>query len=309
MTRDPAAGLARPVPLGRRSTALLLLTAAIGVAAFGWPLLAAPTSGLAHSGDAPWLFAGLLPLLLAVVVAQISEGRVSTGGQAGLEAKSVALLGVLAAAGAALRPLGAGTAGLEPQFFLMVLAGRVLGPGFGFVLGNISMFASALLTGGVGPWLPFQMLAMGWVCLGAGLLPRPESLRGRRELWLLAVYGAVSAELYGLVMDLQGWPYIAGLGSGISFVPGAPPSTNLARFLAYHLTTAMGWDITRSTLTAVLCLTLGRPLLQALRRASRRAAFHAPASFAPPPPEEPPDEPPDQPSNEQPDEPSDDRPV
>lgn len=57
------------------------------------------------------------------------------------------------------------------MFFLMVLSGRVLGPGFGFVLGALSMFASALLTGGVGPWLPFQMLAMGWVSLGAGLLP------------------------------------------------------------------------------------------------------------------------------------------
>ena len=280
---DPAADLARPVPLGRRSTALLLLTAAIGVVAFGWPLLASPGSGLAHSGDAPWLFAGLLPLLLAVVVAQISEGRVATGGQAGLEAKSVALLGVLAAAGAALRPLGAGTAGLEPQFFLMVLAGRVLGPGFGFVLGNVSMFASALLTGGVGPWLPFQMLAMGWFCMGAGLLPGPERLRGRRELWLLAVYGALSAELYGLVMDLQGWPYIAGLGTGVSFVPGAPLRTNLVRFLAYHLSTAMAWDISRSTLTAVLCLSLGRPLLHALRRASRRAAFDAPTAFVPPP--------------------------
>ncbi|WP_081983254.1 ECF transporter S component [Streptacidiphilus albus] len=263
---------------------MLLLTTAVGVAAFGWPLLARPTSSLAHSTDAPWLFAGLLPLLLAVVVAQIAEGRVTTGGQAGLEAKSIALLGVLAAAGAALRPLGAGTAGLEPQFFLMVLSGRVLGPGFGFVLGNISMFASALLTGGVGPWLPFQMLAMGWVCLGAGLLPRPAELRGRRELWMLALYGAVSAELYGLVMDLQGWPYILGMGTGVSFVPGAPLHANLLRFLAYHFTTAMGWDIPRSVLTAVLCLSLGAPLLHALRRASRRAAFAASAAFEPPEP-------------------------
>ena len=109
--------------------------------------------------------------------------------------------------------------------------------------------------------------------------------------------------------QLQGWPYIAGLGSGISFVPGAPPSTNLARFLAYHLTTAMGWDITRSTLTAVLCLTLGRPLLQALRRASRRAAFHAPASFAPPLPDKLPDKQPDEQPDTPPDQPSDDRPV
>jgi len=287
VTASTASALARPVPLGRRSTVMLLLTTAVGVAAFGWPLLARPTSSLAHSTDAPWLFAGLLPLLLAVVVAQIAEGRVTTGGQAGLEAKSIALLGVLAAAGAALRPLGAGTAGLEPQFFLMVLSGRVLGPGFGFVLGNISMFASALLTGGVGPWLPFQMLAMGWVCLGAGLLPRPAELRGRRELWMLALYGAVSAELYGLVMDLQGWPYILGMGTGVSFVPGAPLHANLLRFLAYHFTTAMGWDIPRSVLTAVLCLSLGAPLLHALRRASRRAAFAASATFEPTEPTEP----------------------
>ncbi|MHA6759624.1 ECF transporter S component [Streptacidiphilus sp. PAMC 29251] len=281
-TTTSTTALARPVPLGRRSITMLLITSAVGVVAFGWPLLAAPGSGLAHSADAPWLFAALLPLLLAVVVAQIAEGRISSGGQAGLEAKSIALLGVLAAAGAALRPLGAGTAGLEPTFFLMVLSGRVLGPGFGFVLGNISLFASALLTGGVGPWLPFQMLAMGWVCLGAGLLPRPATLRGRRELWLLAAYGAVSAELYGLVTDLQGWPYIAGLSTGVSYVPGDPVHANLVRFLTYHVTTAMGWDITRSTLTAVLCLTLGHPILAALRRASRRAAFDAPVRFDPP---------------------------
>jgi hypothetical protein len=117
---------------------------------------------------------GLLPLLVGVVAATISES--------GLGPKAVAMLGVLAATGAALRPIGAGTAGIEPMFFLMVLSGRVLGPGFGFVLGAVTMFASALLTGGVGPWMPFQMLAMGWFTMGAGLLPGPDRLRGRGEL-------------------------------------------------------------------------------------------------------------------------------
>ncbi|MFI6443752.1 ECF transporter S component [Kitasatospora sp. NPDC050543] len=274
------ARLARPVPLGRRSIATILLISAIGVVGFGWPLLASTGSALVgHSTDAPWLFALLMPLLLAVVVAQISEGRSATGGETGMDAKAVALLGVLAAAGAALRPLGAGTAGLEPMFFLMVLAGRVLGPGFGFVLGSVSMFASALLTGGVGPWLPFQMLAMGWVCLGAGLLPGPATLRGRRELVLLAGYGAVASVAYGTVMNLQGWPYIGGLSSSVSFVPGDPLRANLPRFVAYCLTTSLGWDLPRAVLTVVLCLTLGGAVLRALRRASRRAAFAAPVSF------------------------------
>ncbi|MFJ6380467.1 ECF transporter S component [Kitasatospora sp. NPDC092039] len=273
----------RPVPLGRRSIAALLSVSFVGVAAFGWPLLASTKSALVgHSADAPWLFALLLPLLLAVVVAQISEGRSAGGGAPGLDAKSVALLGVLAAAGAALRPLGAGTAGLEPMFFLMVLSGRVLGPGFGFVLGSLSMFASALLTGGVGPWLPFQMLAMGWVCLGAGLLPGSASLRGRRELMLLASYGALASLLYGTIMNLQGWPYIGGLAGSISFVPGDPLPANLVRFAAYCLTTSLGWDLPRAALTVVLCLTLGTPVLRALRRTTRRAAFDAPVTFHPP---------------------------
>ncbi|MEU8511509.1 ECF transporter S component [Kitasatospora sp. NPDC048722] len=275
--------MTRPVPLGCRSVTALSLTSLVGVTAFGWPLLASTESALVgHSVDAPWLFALLLPLLLAVVIAQISEGRSAGGGAPGLDAKSVALLGVLAAAGAALRPLGAGTAGLEPMFFLMVLSGRVLGPGFGFVLGSLSMFASALLTGGVGPWLPFQMLAMGWVCLGAGLLPGTASLRGRRELVLLAAYGALSAVLYGTIMNLQGWPYIGGLSSSISFVPGDPLPANLVRFAAYCLTTSLGWDLPRAALTVVLCLTLGAPVLRALRRTTRRAAFAAPVAFHPP---------------------------
>ncbi|MFK4064361.1 ECF transporter S component [Streptomyces sp. NPDC029674] len=268
-------GRARPIRLGPRSVAALALVSAVGVVAFGWPLLAGGGSGLSdHAQDAPWLFAALLPLLLAVVVATIAD--------VGLDAKAIAMLGVLAAAGAALRPLGAGTAGIEPMFFLMVLSGRVLGPGFGFVLGAVSMFASALLTGGVGPWMPFQMLSMGWVCMGAGLLPGPATLRGRRELWLLAAYGAVSSVLYGTVMNLQGWPYLGGLATGVSFVPGDPLADNLGRFVAYCLATSLGWDLPRAVVTVLLSLALGPAVLKALRRATRRAAFEAPVTFEAP---------------------------
>ena len=49
------------------------------------------------------------------------------------------------------------------------------------------MFASALLTGGVGPWLPFQMLCAAWVGFFAGCLPpargraRARAARGVRR--------------------------------------------------------------------------------------------------------------------------------
>ncbi|WP_395571620.1 ECF transporter S component [Streptomyces sp. BK79] len=263
---------ARAVRLGPRSTAALVLVSAVGVAGFGWPFLAPPDASLnGHAQDAPWLFAGVLVLLVAVVAATISES--------GLGPKAVAMLGVLAAAGAALRPIGAGTAGLEPMFFLMVLSGRVLGPGFGFVLGSVTMFASALLTGGVGPWMPFQMLSMGWFTMGAGLLPFPDRLRGRGELLMLAAYGFVAAFAYGTIMNMQGWPFLDPEGSTIGLDRDAGVAANLARFVAYCLATSLGWDAGRAVMTVVLTLTLGAPVLKALRRATRRAAFEAPVTF------------------------------
>ncbi|MGW7646062.1 ECF transporter S component [Streptomyces bobili] len=263
---------ARAVRLGPRSVATLGLVSAVGAVAFGWPFLAPPSSTLnAHAQDAPWLFAGLLVLLIAVVAATISES--------GLGAKAVAMLGVLAATGAALRPIGAGTAGIEPMFFLMVLSGRVLGPGFGFVLGSVTMFASALLTGGVGPWMPFQMLSMGWFTMGAGLLPGPDRLRGRGELALLAVYGFLAAFAYGTAMNMAGWPFLGELASRVSFDPDAAVPENLARFLAYCAATSLGWDLGRAVVTVVLTLTLGPAVLRALRRATRRAAFETAVTF------------------------------
>ncbi|MEU2924897.1 ECF transporter S component [Streptomyces sp. NPDC007251] len=260
------------VRLGPRSLAALVLVGAVGVVAFGWPFLAPPASRLsAHAQDAPWLFAGLLALLVAVVAATISESD--------LGPKAVAMLGVLAATGAALRPIGAGTAGIEPMFFLMVLSGRVLGPGFGFTLGSVTMFASALLTGGVGPWLPFQMLAMGWFTMGAGLLPGAVRLRGRAELVLLAVYGFLAAFAYGTVMNLAGWPFMGGAASNISFDAHASVPANLVRFTAYCLATSLGWDLGRALCTVLLTLALGPAVLRALRRATRRAAFETAVTF------------------------------
>ncbi len=258
------------VRLRPRSTAVVALVSVLGAAAFGWPLLVDPGTGLAHSSDAPLVFGGLLVLLLAVVLAEVAEG--------GLDVKAVAMLGVLSAVGAALRPLGAGTAGLETVFFLLVLAGRVFGAGFGFVLGATTLAASALVTGGVGPWLPFQMLGAAWVGLGAGLLP---AARGRAELALLAAYGAVSGLAYGLAMNLSFWPFSVGTGTQLSFVAGAPVLENLHRFVLFSLATSLGWDLGRALTNVLLVLLAGRAVLGALRRAARRAAFSAPVTFEP----------------------------
>lgn len=81
------------------------------------------------------------------------------------------MIGVLTACGAALRTISPSMAGISFVFILMIAGARVFGAAFGFVLGTTTMFASALLTAGFGPWLPYQMIASGFVGLGAGLLP------------------------------------------------------------------------------------------------------------------------------------------
>lgn len=259
------------VRLGTRSTFAILATSLVGVVAFGWPLIAAPEStAIAHASDAPWIFAIVIPLLLAVVLAQFTDR--------GMDAKAIALLGVLSAVVSALRPLGGGTAGLEPIWVILVLGGRALGPGFGFALGAVSLFSSALLTGGVGPWLPFQMLGAAWVGLGAGLLPQ---VRGKAELGLLALYGAVASFAYGLLLNLWFWPFTAGLPAAIAFVPGAPIGENLFAWLRFTVLTSLGYDIPRAILTVTLILIAGPVVLTALRRVSRKAAFDAAPVFEP----------------------------
>jgi len=147
----------------------------------------------------------------------------------------------------------------------------------GFVLGALAVLVGAFLTGGIGPWAPFQMIAAGWVGYGAGALPRAS---GRPERVMLAGYGLVASLLFGLVMNLWFWPFLAsGVPAGMGFVPGAPVTANLSHYAAFYLATSLGWDLPRGILTAVLVMVAGRPVLASLRRGTRRAAFGATGQF------------------------------
>ncbi|HLK94838.1 MAG TPA: ECF transporter S component [Nocardioidaceae bacterium] len=267
------------VRVGRRSAMVLTLATIAGLAMFCWPLFASPAAGSAlHVSEAPFLFMAVMPVVVLVVLAELSED--------GMDSKALAMLGVLSAINAALRPLGAGTAGIETVFFLLVLAGRVYGPGFGFVLGCTSLFTSALVTAGVGPWLPFQMLASAWIGMGAGMLP--HRVRGRAEIAMLVGYGIVAAYGFGLLMNLFFWPFITGVqldnyDAGLSYVPGAPLVDNLQRFGVYTaLTSTFGWDTGRAITNSIALILLGPAVLATLRRASRRASYGASVEFEQP---------------------------
>jgi energy-coupling factor transport system substrate-specific component len=252
-----------------RTIATLAVASFIGVVAFVWPFVIAPGT-FGSSYTPPLMFGLLLVLVLAVIFAEIADG--------GIDSKALAMLGVLSAINAALRPLGAGTAGVEIAFFIIVLAGRVFGAGFGFALGCTSLFASALLTGGVGPWMPYQMFGCAFVGLLAGLLPR---LRGKAEILMLAAYGAMSGYLFGFLLNLSFWPVSLDPGSSIAYLPGLSFTELWHRYLLFDATTSLGWDTGRAITNAVCIFLAGPATLAAFRRAARRASFQASATFVP----------------------------
>ncbi|HEX6843606.1 MAG TPA: ECF transporter S component [Actinomycetota bacterium] len=240
---------------------LLIAANVVGVLAFLWPFLlptVAQEAAENHKGDGPWLLLAFGLILGALLLLELGRG--------GLGPKTIALLGVLGAAVVALRIPGF-VFGFSAMFIVVLVAGNSFGPAFGFLLGTVGMFASGLFVGGLGPWLPFEMVAFGWVGAGAGLLPHGERWR-TRLLWL-AGYGVLTGYLYGAVMNLWSWPFVTD-GTPIAWDPSASFDENLRHYATYYAVTSFVWDSFRAVGNALLVLVLGKPLLQALDRAARR---------------------------------------
>jgi energy-coupling factor transport system substrate-specific component len=261
--RSPDRSAASYLQRSHLRLAVLIGVNVLGLLAFLWPFVLplAPGVDENHRTDGPLILVVLLLCLGSVLFVELGRG--------GLGPKTVALLGVLGAAMVALRLPGF-VAGFSAMFIVVLVAGNAFGPGFGFLLGMVGTFASGLFLGGLGPWLPFQMVAVGWVGLGAGLLPRGSGPGDwKLRIGSLALYGAVSGYVFGALMNLWSWPFLTA-GSAISWDPGAAIGTNLRHYAAFYAATSAAWDTFRAVGNAVLVLVLGRPLLGALDRAARR---------------------------------------
>lgn len=254
---------------GALSTAILALICALGLLAFLYPFFLSQRSlggdTSAHAVTAPVLFALLGPALLVLLLAELSGGRLST--------RSLAVLGVLVALVAVLR-LPAGPGDAPSFFFLIILAGYVYGGRFGFLVGALGLFVSAILTGGVGPWMPFQMFVSGWMGLATALLAplgRRMHPGGWAELGLLIVYGYAWGLLFGALMNLWFWPFSP--PGALAWSPGMGLGETLRRYALFYGLTSFAWDSLRALGNALLIVALGRPVLKELRRFRARFEF------------------------------------
>ena len=246
------------------SIATISTTAVASLIMFTWPLLIAG-DGANEAGIAQAAFIALMPVLLVVLLIEFGSGQ--------LDARRLAILGLLIALNAVIRLLGAGVSGIETVFFLIILGAFVFGPQFGFMLGTGSLFVSALLGAGVGPWLPFQMMAAGLVGLGAGLIGSGATKRPL-ERTILCGYAFLASFAYGALMTMWNWPFLAGVGSSLSYQPGASIVENLQAFLRYEIFTGgLIWDLGRAVTTIVLISLTGKTLLATLRRAANKVEF------------------------------------
>lgn len=252
-----------------------MLATIVGLAAFFYPFVLpgieqVTDDSTARAGAAPLLFAVVVGVVLIVTLGSLADDAVGVD-----RSRTVALLGVLVAIDATLR-LVPSVAGASPVFLLIMLVGAVFGPVMGFQMGTLTLLVSAFITGGIGPWLPFQMLASGWVGMTAGFLPRHQSMR--RRVIDLAIFGAVWGIVFGALMNLWFWPFTApgvDADSSLYWNPELSLVETLERYGRFYLVTSAGFDIFRAIGNVALILLLGAPILKLLERYRTRFRWHA----------------------------------
>lgn len=272
------------------SNGIYVLTTLLGIAAFLYPFwqptIAQSSAVNQTRADGSVLLLSLLVLLcFAVLLLEVQSKAVNT--------KTIALLGILVAINVTLRFIETaipGPGGFSPVFVLIILTGYVYGGGFGFLMGALTIFTSALVTGGVGPWLPYQMYTAGWVGLSTqlcrvgipwlGRLGWPNAQRAaqsqqnkqRLEILCLAIFGALWGLLYGVIINLWFWPFATG-DPAQYWQPGIGVSGIVTRYAAFYMVTSLGWDLLRAVGNSLLIVLLGVPVLNGLRRFHDRFEF------------------------------------
>ncbi len=236
---------------------ILIIASLVGVAAFAYPFIFPPAAsqgtGVQSGNAAPLMFLLLMPALVALIFG----GLLRQGGS-----KEIALLAALTAINVTLRfvpmPLGG-----SAIFFLLILAGCTWGASFGFALGSLTILISAFWAGGLGPWVPFQMVATGWVGM-SGALFRPLIVAGgprRGGVAILAIISLIWGYLYGGIMNLWFWPYLGHAGHGVAAI---------TQYGVFYLATSAFWDTGRAVVNFLLVLFLGGPILRVFERFKKR---------------------------------------
>jgi energy-coupling factor transport system substrate-specific component len=199
-----------------------------------------------------------------------------------LDSRAVALLAAIAAIDTALRlAVIEGIGGFSPIYFLVLCAGYVFGTSFGFLAGALSILVSALAGGGMGPWVPYQVFAVGWVGVAAGLAgqwSRGSRVPDWRDVVVLAAVGGVMGWVVGALLDITDWIPVYRGNPTLGWLPGMDAATSLVHFGRFYLLTSLAYDTFRAVGNVLMVVALGAPVMAALARLRVRLTFEVVAS-------------------------------
>ncbi len=237
------------------------LVSLVGIVLFSWPFIG---SGLPANTPA-W----------ALALAAVAGLFLVETGTRQLDSRALALLAAIAAIDTALRlAVIEGIGGFSPIFFLVLCAGYVFGTSFGFLAGALTILVSALAGGGMGPWVPYQIFAVGWVGVAAGLAGRWRgSVPGWRDVLVLALVGALMGWVVGALLDITDWIPVYRGNPSLGWLPGMDPGTALVHFGRFYVLTSLAYDSFRAAGNVVMVAALGIPVLTALARMRARLTF------------------------------------
>lgn len=239
----------------------LVVATFVAAAAFALPFAATGSTSATRLTEGSLLLGIVTAAALIVAIGEL----VRQAGPGNL-ARATALLGVLVALDAALRLIPS-LLGASPIFVLIILVGYVFGSGFGFTMGALTLLLSAIITAGIGPWLPFQMICAAWIGAGAGLIP--TSTKPQMQRTVLAGYGGLVGLLFGALLNLYSWPFTAPgteIEQSLYWVPGLSLAESLERYWRFYLTTSLVHDATRAAATSVLLVVAGPAVIRLLLR-------------------------------------------
>mgnify|MGYP001038777636 CR=1 FL=1 len=227
----------------------------------------------------PGINSSTFPVIVSIILLLCITLVVFEAQSSHLDTKMIALLGVLVAINSGLRFLEnaiPGPAGFSPIFFLIIIVGYFFGSKMGFLIGALTLFVSSLITGGVGPWLPGQMITAGWVGQSSALLAPINTLIRIKdkpiEIIILAIFGALWGLLYGVIMNLWFWPFLSS-SPQLMWTQTAHLIENIQRYFAYYLATSVIWDITRAIGNFLVITVMGAPVIKIFNRFKKRFSF------------------------------------
>lgn len=249
---------------------IIIVISIAGLALYLWPFLFASAPGIS-------LFSIFCITAIAAAIAAETLARK-------LDNRRLALLIAIVSLDSALRAvLVTGIGGFSPIYLLIICAGYVFGPSYGFLCGGITLLASGAITGGIGPWIPYEFFATAWVGAGAGILGqlrRNQAAFNKADLLLLLTIGIIFGYLCGALADIFDWTTYWRGTPGLGWIPGATLATNAANFWRFYLSTSLAWDQLRVVGNVILLLLLAKPIIAALRRLQQRYSLVILASTA-----------------------------